>query len=317
MNVTWKLALVCALTLNSHHPLSAEETNSKEALLRYVNLQVGIRSWVTGDTLDTYRTHSSGSCSNGGTVGLGVGGKGAFNVDVRCIPDRDRIAAEISIQPSDDNTTLQASDSVVDLSDMRPKFIEVTKDGDERSYFLVIGPEIIEAKGPRAFTTKELAPFDWDFPQSPVVLNDEIYVGRIGMSGGSLAGITIAGVADLQFSLRPLKNAEPIGSLQGGTLTIKTGDDEIVISGVRNGANKQTLEGPFKVWVRSTGEDVTNAQYKRMMSVQLEAIRKRKAEGDASITDEVIDRVKGFVDEGRPMLIGSSASDVRDNDLVN
>ena len=34
------------------------------------------------------------------------------------------------------------------------------------------------------------------------------------------------------------------------------------------------------------------------MSVPLEAIQKRKAEGDVSITDDVINRVKSFADRG-------------------
>ncbi|WP_218933511.1 hypothetical protein [Rubripirellula lacrimiformis] len=235
---------------------------------------------------------------------------------VRCIPDLDRIAAEVSISPSKANKTLQASELVVDMSNMRTSYLLVSKDEDNRSYVLSIEPEVIEEKPPKAFTIEDLLPFDWDFPQSPVVLNDEIYVGRIGMSGGSLVGIAIAGIADLKFSLRQLKDAEPTGVLQHGTLTIKTKNDVIVISGVRNGANKLTLQGPYKVWVRSTGENVSNDEYKRLMNSQLDAIQKRKAEGDASITDEAIERIKSFVNEGRPMLIGSSARDVRDSDLV-
>ena len=312
----WKLVLVCTLSLTTNFPLSAKENASNDGVTRYTNLRVGIRSWKPGNALATHRKYSSGSCSNGGTVGIGTVGNSGFNADIRCIPDRDRIAAEVAIRPANSNKTLVASKSVVDMSDMRPKFMEVTKDDDGRVYFLVIEPEIIEAKLPRAFTTKELSPFDWDFPQSPVILNDDVYLGRIGMSGGSLAGITIAGVADLQFSLRKLKDAKPIGLLQGGTLTITLEDAVIVISGVRNGANKQTLEGPYKVWVRSTGEDVLNDQYRHLMKTTLEAIKKRRTEGDIVITDEVIERFKGFVEEGRPMLMGSSASDVCDKDLT-
>ncbi|QDT06993.1 hypothetical protein K227x_54170 [Rubripirellula lacrimiformis] len=316
MNVTWHLVLMMALSIMTGHSASADDTPSKDGNIRYAELRVELRSWIRGEERKTLRMHSSSTCSNGGSVGTGVGGESGFNVTVRCIPDLDRIAAEVSISPSKANKTLQASELVVDMSNMRTSYLLVSKDEDNRSYVLSIEPEVIEEKPPKAFTIEDLLPFDWDFPQSPVVLNDEIYVGRIGMSGGSLVGIAIAGIADLKFSLRQLKDAEPTGVLQHGTLTIKTKNDVIVISGVRNGANKLTLQGPYKVWVRSTGENVSNDEYKRLMNSQLDAIQKRKAEGDASITDEAIERIKSFVNEGRPMLIGSSARDVRDSDLV-
>lgn len=140
-------------------------------------------------------------------------------------------------------------------------------------------------------------------------------IGRIGMSGGSLCGITISGVDDLEFSLKHIKNAEPIGLLQRGTLTIKKDDAVITISGVRNGAQKVTLDGPYKVWVRSTGKDVKGKAFLEMMAVQIAAMRERKSEGDATLTDEMMKKVTRMVDKKRPMLMSAFTTDVKDRDL--
>ena len=48
-------------------------------------------------------------------------------------------------------------------------------------------------------------------------------------------------IASLVFSLLPLKDATPIGTLQGSILAIKIDDHAIMISGVRKDAAKQTL----------------------------------------------------------------------------
>lgn len=316
MNQFYLLVSVATITLFTLRPAWCEEASQTDPIVRQLKLRAEVRSWIPGDTLETYRKHSLGTCSNGGVVGIGAFVENGFEGEIRCVPDRDRIAAELSIRPTKSNQTLKPSTSVVEMSDLRPKFIEVTKDEDGRVYVLSISPEIVEIKPPKAFTVEDISPFDWDFPQCPVVLNDEIYVGRIGMSGGSLAGISIAGVADLKFSLKHLKNAEPIGVLQNGMLTIEMEGTVIAISGVRNGGNKQTLPGPYTVWVRSTAENVSGTEYKRMMALKLETLQKRKSEGDVSISDDVIERVKSFVEQGRPMLVGSSARDVRDADLA-
>ncbi|TWT66695.1 hypothetical protein CA85_27920 [Allorhodopirellula solitaria] len=311
-------SLIAGLTVlvTSSSVVLAEDSVANKDPSYFPTLKVAIRSWDPEDVKATYRQHSSGSCSYGGTVGIGVGGTSGFNAEIQCLPTNERIAAAVSIEPSKANAGAKASKSEVDVSDMRPDFIEVTKTGDGRVYFLIIAPEMVKIQLPKAFTVDDLSPFDWDFPQSPVVLNDNIYVGRVGMGGGSLIGVTIAGVADLEFSLREIKNSKPIGTLQSGTLTIKYGDDQITISGVLNGADKKTLEGPYKIWVRSTDADVTGDEYRRQMTEQVKVIQEMKDKGDVTITDDIIKQFKSFVDDNRPMLIGSSSREVQDRDLV-
>ena len=295
--------------------VAAESSEGAADAYRYSNLKIAIRSWNPNDPVQTHRQHSSGSCSHGGAVGVGVGGENGFHANVRCLPGKDRIAAEVKIEPSRSNTTTKSNQSEIDLSDMRSDFIEVSKDDDGSVYFLIIEPEVVEAKKPTKFNVEELAPYDWNFPFSPVVLNDEVYVGRIGMSGGSLAGIEIAGVANLEFSLLPLTDAKPIGRLQSGILTIKTDEYEVAVSGVRNGAAKETREGPFKVWVRQLESSSTSDELQSHFRDQLQELKKRQKDGDIAITDEVIERIQRFVATGRPMLLGSSARDVRKEEI--
>lgn len=296
--------------------VAAEEPAASKNSSYYPNLKVAVRSWDPENVRATYRQHSSGSCGYGGTVGIGVGGIYGFNAEIQCLPTNHRIAAAVSIEPSNKNATTKASKFEVDVSDMRSDFIEVAKGDDGRIYFLIVEPEMVKLQLPKAFTVGELSPFDWDFPLCPVVLNDNIYVGQVGMAGGSLIGITIAGVADLEFSLREIKNSEPVGTLQSGRLTISYGGEQIVISGVRNGADKRTLEGPYKVWVRATDSDVTGDEYKRQMAEQIKVIQAMKDKGDVTITDDIIEQFKAFVDDNRPMLIGSSSREVQARDLV-
>ncbi len=316
MKSVLNVLLVGALTIGLVHSLRAEElSGANDGVYRYPNLQVVIQSWIPGDVVQSYRLHSSGSCSHGGTVGVGVGGKNGFNVSVRCLPKQNRIIAEVSIEAMETNKSLKPRTTEVDLSDMHSDFTEVTKDDDGRVYFLILRPEVVEAKLPATFSIEKLAPFDWDFDNSPVILDDEVFVGRIGMNGGSLAGISIAGVTNMEFSLRPLKSAEPIGILQNGTLTIKLDSHTIAISGIRNGADKITLDGPFKVWVKILDNGGNIQEVQDAFRQQLELLEKRRADGDGSITDDVIARIKRFINEGRPMLLGSNARDVRKDEL--
>lgn len=316
MNRVNQLLLATAISVAvAQGVFAAESSGDVVDVQRYPNLKIAIRSWDPGSPVQTHRRHGSGSCSHGGAVRLGLGGKSGFYANVRCLPGRDRIAAEVEIEPDRSNTSIPSSQSEIDLSDMRSDFIEVTKDDNGRVYFLIIEPEIAIAKKPTKFDVAQLAPYDWDFPFSPVVLNDEVYVGRIGMSGGSVAGIEIAGVANLEFSLLPITDAKPIGNLQGGILKIKTDEFEVAVSGVRNGAAKETLDGPFKVWVRQLESSGTPAELQSQFRDQIQELEKRQADGDSSITDEVIARIKGFIATGRPMLLGSSARDVRKNEI--
>ncbi len=312
-----KVVIIGAIWIGLFHSLRAEEpADVGNGAYRYPNLQVAIQSWIPGDAIQSYRSHSSGSCSHGGTVGLGVGGKGGFGANVRCLTKQNRIASEFSIEPYESNKSLKPSTTEVDLSDLQSDLIEVTKDDDGRVYFLSLRPELVEVKLPATFSVDKLAPFDWDFANSPVVLDDEFYVGRIGMSGGSMAGISIVGVTNIEFSLRPLKSAEPIGMLQNGMLTIKLENNTIDISGVRNGADKVTLEGPFKVWVKILDDGGNIQEVQDAFRQQLELLEKRRADGDASITDDVLARIEHFIKEGRPMLLGSNARDVRKDELM-
>ena len=184
-------ALVCVTVTGK---VRADEPIVSGDAYRYFNLKPSIRSWNPADPIQSHKQHSKGTCSHGGTVGIGVGGKNGFSVEVRCLTGNQKVTAVVKLEPAESNKTLKASTTEVDLSDLHPDYIEVAKDDDGRIYFLIIEPEIVETKLPTQFKIEHLAIYDWDFPSSPVILDGEIYVGRVGMSGGSLVGIALGEV---------------------------------------------------------------------------------------------------------------------------
>jgi len=299
----------------NHTIAAAPETPAASDVYRYVNLNLTLESWQPDKPLQTYRKHCSGTCSHGGTTGLGVGGKRHFNVTVRCSPVTQNLKAVVKVETYGGDDRTKNLDTEIDLSDLRSQDLELVRDDDGRIYRLTIRPEITEARTARKFDATALELSTLVFRSSPVILNDDLYVGQIGMSG-SVVGIEIAGVASVEFSLLPLKDGKPIGTLNDGTIHIKGPAKTIMISGVRNGANPQVLDdGPYKVWVRWAEPSTPIGEARKMLGEQIEVLKERKASGDAAITDEIIKRIETFVDSGKPMLLGSSARDVRSDEL--
>jgi hypothetical protein len=61
----------------------------------------------------------------------------------------------------------------------------------------------------------------WSFHESPVILDDRHYVGRIvELSGDSIAWLEVPGEIYLRLSLRPFEGATPTGLLRGGRIEI-------------------------------------------------------------------------------------------------
>lgn len=85
---------------------------------RYFNLKPSIRSWNPADPIQSHKQHSKGTCSHGGTVGIGVGGKNGFSVEVRCLTGNQKVTAVVKLEPAESNKTLKASTTEVDLSDL-------------------------------------------------------------------------------------------------------------------------------------------------------------------------------------------------------
>ena len=293
-----------------------EESETSKAVYRYPILHVTLESWQADDPVQTYRKHGSGSCSIGSTTGMGVGGKGNFNVRVTARSKDKVLKAEMKVDVGEGETSAKPMNTTILLKQMQTAEVTIAEDGDGRTYRLKIRPEIVEKKPAHKFDVESLQLEAFDFTQSPVILNDEHYVGQIGMSGGTLSGIEIAGVANIEFSLFQLKDAKPLGTLQDGSLFIKNGEQTVLIAGVRNGTQPQMLTGgPYKVWVRWKEPSSSLSETQEQITGQIKLLKQRQADGETNITDEVIARLQAFADSGRPMLLGSFARSVRKDEI--
>ncbi|MCL5270870.1 MAG: hypothetical protein M1457_10065, partial [bacterium] len=111
----------------------------------------------------------------------------------------------------------------------------------------------------------------WYFDDSPVILDDRRYLGKLTAAGGPLAFVEVPGLARVEWALAPFPSAVNGGRLAAGRLTLTRGGDApdagmtIDIYQVRNGtagtvtgaaggrghSGPETLTGgPYPVWVR-------------------------------------------------------------------
>lgn len=295
---------------------------AKTAAYRYCNIRSEIRSWIPGKTLTTYQLHSSGTCSHGGEVGLGVGtGKKNINVNITCSRNPKQIYADVELSVIPHGKNKEKTETVTkkfEMPDLRPQRMELSKGSDGRIYELTLIPEIIEIEKPKTFNLSDLKLQEWDFRSSPVILNDQIYVGQMGVSGANLVGVDIVGHATCEFSLIPWKDSKPTGTLNDGVLNLKGKDISIMISGVHNGAQRQILEGgPYLVWTKWTEPKLSKVESQALVRQHIELLQKRREEGDLTITPEILRRMKEFAKSGKPMLMGSSGRDLRPSEIVD
>ena len=306
------LCLIASVSC-ADEPAYAEIANDNVKVYRYYNLKLSVWSWHPDNPLKSFRQHTTGNTSNGAEVGLGGGN---FTVKVRSVPDAEGISAKVKMTPDAKNKNVKPLDVEIKLPDLEERTLELAKDDDGRIYRLTIRPEIVEAKLPRKFDVDELELTGFDFNYSPVILNDRTYLGQIGMSGGTLSGVEIAGVANIEFSLLPLKDAEPLGTLSNGKLEIVKGKTTIMISGVRNGAKPQILDdGPYQVWVRWLEPSMPQAETQELIREQLKVFKQLRADGNLAVTPEIIQRLEEYAESGSPMVLGSHARDVRQEEL--
>ena len=312
--------LIAALVVLFNVTAGAQEPPKEPAPQshRYPRVNSELRSWHPDDPLGTYKLHSSAGCSRGGTSGFGTGSSSTlhFSVSVSCASTKpNRFEVDIDVQPSA-RDTIEPRKEHIDLTDLRPRSLELARDEKGHVYELALIPEVVEIAPPKIFDVARLRLHSWEFLNSPVILDDQWYVGQVGMAGGNLAGIDIAGVADCEFSLLPLKDAQPTGVLKEGILQLNGEKHSLVINGVRNGREGEVLKGPYIVWVRWSEPEISAEQAKPLIQSQIELLERRIADGDDTITPDDLRRLKDFVESGKPMLLGTSLRDARRDELA-
>lgn len=307
------IPLACLLTLASAATRTAVADDGKavdridKPWIEAVAVSVG----PDGDP-QSYAEHGRVGGMVGARLGLCVGED--RQVDVLLEPrlrDR-RLVVELTTTAEGDEPRVET----IDLSDFRPRAIDVAEDDDGTAYHLSLVPSIhtteFESKSFRVATD---ALYQLGTGGAPVLLDDATYIGRVMASGADVVSLDVCGTASVEFSLYRLKGAEPLGVLRDGRLTLrKPGGPTLDLAGVTNGSDNRTVAGgPYTVWVRWREPSQSIAEYR----ASLEAMRDRVEAGefgDRPGMRELLEQE--LAREPGPWVVSSSARGVRNDELV-
>ncbi|MEZ4648440.1 MAG: hypothetical protein R3E97_06540 [Candidatus Eisenbacteria bacterium] len=117
-----------------------------------------------------------------------------------------------------------------DLSDWRARSIELPG-GGEGSVLLNVFPRHLPGEPAPVELTEGAGEFlgHWSFRESPIVLDDQHYAGRIVfLIGGHSLWLEIPGEVHLVLDLFDSPGLQPIGTLRNGKLDVKGPDDRTI-----------------------------------------------------------------------------------------
>lgn len=230
--------------------------------VRLLNINAKTISYVPGKGIETYRQSTEGNVGIGSTVGLGV------PIDSEEIMMQytgkkrdDRIFADVTLRREDQ----EDERFEVELSDMKPQSIDVGVSKDGRHHFVTFTPSVLVVETEPKSLAKEALGFSvWQFLNSPVIVNDAIYVGRLGGSG-DFATFEITDIASIAIVLEETEGWMPWGTLNDGVVTIRHPEEKttIEILNVQNGSSGDSLTlpgGPYRVWVKWDEPTGTSAE---------------------------------------------------------
>jgi hypothetical protein len=299
--------------------LFGKEPKSDDAFSLQFWADATVFSLQPGEELATYRSYSGGGVGPNGTLGIGVADRQRqFDVSIVAKLKSGRFLAAVTVKPTDEDTLTQGQELDYDLTDLTPRTLEIARDENGRVYRLSLVPRILEKPKPRQFSASDLRLEYWSFPSSPLILNDQDYIGRLAMSSGPIAWCDIPGLAKIEFSLLHLKDASAIGSLEKGVIHIAhESGTTLRISDVQNGANQEALGGgPYKVWVRWNKPTQSVEEYQESMKVYVASLKERVKNGELSLSPGSLKRLVEMSESGRIGLIGNGVRGVEDDDLA-
>jgi len=227
---------------------------SAESVRRNYSVRAELVSYLPGEGIESFQDHGSGMSVGGGILGLGLSVNDlSFVVESRLRPKDGKLFVVVDLDSQKAKQDLGFQTRTLDLSDLKPTSVRVAE-SDQRLYQLNLFPGVQTVdRTPRNFDVGKLKLHNWRFPNSPVLVDDAIYVGRLGFAQSPIAFIDISDVARVEFSLHKLSDSEPWGVLDQGVITLENPetDTQIQISNVKNGDLAVELpDGPYRVWVR-------------------------------------------------------------------
>ncbi len=291
----WALGVVAPI----EHPCAVAEVvgievEPAEVPLNQFWINAKVFSLIPQEPLKSYRPFTAGGVGPTGTLTLGVASeKRNFDVSIEAMARNGKFSAKVTVEPDQEDRQTQAQSTEYDLTDLVARSVDLGRDADGRVYRLSLSPTIVEAERPRQFKLNNLQLESFGFPNSPIILNDHDYLGRLSMSSSPLAWCDIPGLAKIEFSLLPLKDSKPLGTLNEGLLRIVHEENTIEISGVRNGAQREILSGgPYKVWVRWLPPTQTIEEHREAAKKHFAELRQRVQDGEIELPPGALERLE-------------------------
>ncbi|MEQ8847389.1 hypothetical protein [Botrimarina sp.] len=245
---------------------------------RIFSVAARIVSYLPDAGIETYEEHGSGTASVGGDLAF------AYRIDgeiesVRIEPTRKapRLLVEVAKSGSEPES--------IDFSRLEPRAIKLATSADGRQYQLNLVPSVKGEDPPRPVSLESVRLDHMYFANAPVILNDGVFVGRLGGGGGAVASLDICGVASVEFSLHKISDWKPWGVLQEGVVELRHPSESttIEVSGLQNGAKgaASTLAGgPYRVWVNwQPSEHTCDEVWERLRDAQ-----KKIAAGELAVS---------------------------------
>jgi hypothetical protein len=254
----------CMMGLVTLAPQASCYAAVPEGIVKHYEVKIELFSIQPDRVLDSYEWHGSGMAVPGSTVQLACKDESRnFSVRIQPCQEDNHLFADVTVIPGQSDTKTLGQTLEADLSTLEPKAINLGGNEDGRIYMLNLTPgvKVVDITPKRADETA----FDfnrWVFQGSAVVVNDRLYAGKIGASGGYKAFMDISSVGKFEFALQPFRDAELLGTLQHGQIHIECDDGTTIeIYDVKNGVHEMQLPGgPYAIWVRrspSTQEKFT------------------------------------------------------------
>jgi hypothetical protein len=274
------LALLAAFVVGLR--LQAAEADPAKYVLRKFQIDAVMVSYIPGEGIESFKNHGAGMSTDQASLGLGVD-VDTNSISVRIVPrvKNKRFIVTLDAEPEAVKRSLGFEKQTLDLTDLKPTSIRLAIGKNGRVYQLNLTPTVqVTDNTPQRLDVSKLQLQNWRFPDSPILVNDAIYVGRISCAQSPVAMVDISGVALVEFSLYELTNSKPWGDLNHGIVTLTNPEDHttIQISNVSNGgpAAVELPGGPYRVWVRWSKPTYTVEQYRQV----LEELRKKILDGE-------------------------------------
>lgn len=291
---------------------------------RYYYVYADVVSLDAKQSLASYTSHGHVDGAPGSKIGCSTPDT---TINIALSVESERLVANIELTPDaeagKDKDAAGKKDTKLrlDLTNLEPTSVDVgSKDG--RTYRLNLVPTVktVTVK-PKPF--QEIADdlYTLRFHSSRLMLNDKQFIGRMLASNSQFFSVYISGLADIEFSLRHLKDAEPWGRLSDGNITIANPDGTTIeINNVTNGAQDRVIEGgPYTVWVRWKKPTTTAEEYRAALESQRDQLKAAAAAADLGDTArqalEILEQE--LKREPGPWVIGCGAGDPPKSEFVN